>query len=217
MNTQNESSTSPLTSRSILNQCIWHNVFLKIDNKTFYFRSFAEANLNYVFQFFSPDGLTKNWITIKNEFGLQDRDYFNFRQIIHSFPSTWKTTILESPLEHDAQYVQTQGILQCSTLFSLEKLTSKQLYWAFIRKKNAIPTARNYYSNIYDINTTNWLQIYVLPRKLTQNSYYRMFQYKILNNILYPQLSISILYLFDSITCKKAKKNIKNISGNQVI
>ena len=101
-------------------QCIWYNAFLKIENKRFYFRSFAEANLNYVFQFFSPDGRIKDWVTLKNEFELNDRDYYKFRQIAHSFPSNWKTLILESPLEYDDQYTQIKGILQLKTLYTLE-------------------------------------------------------------------------------------------------
>ena len=62
INTWNECSTKPLISRNILDQCIWHNAFLRIENKPFYFSSFAEANLNYVYQFFSPNGRIKDWI-----------------------------------------------------------------------------------------------------------------------------------------------------------
>ena len=149
--TWNECSTKPLISRNILDQCIWHNAFLRIENKPFYFSSFAEANLNHVYQFFSPNGRIKDWITMKNEFDLNDRDYFKYRQIAHSIPSNWKTLIFESPLEFDGQ-IHRKGILQVTTLYTLEKLSSKQFYWAFIRKRDFTPTSQTYYEDLYDID-----------------------------------------------------------------
>ena len=64
---------------------------------------------------------------------------------------------MESPLEYEDQYTQMKGILQLTTLYTLEKLTSKQFYWAFIRKRDFIPTSKAYYADLYDIDQKNWL------------------------------------------------------------
>ena len=48
-----------------------------------------------------------------------------------------------------------------------------------------IPTSQNYYNIKFNDHNLDWKSIYLLPRKVTLDSYTRIFQYKILNNILY--------------------------------
>ena len=177
-------SSSPLTSSNILNQSIWHSMFLKIENKPYLFSDFARANLNYVSQLFNADGSTKNWNEIKNEFALENNIYFKYFQIIHSLPPSWRS-VVEDASEISTAVNPTQGMLQCTKLFTLEKLISKQIYAILIRKRDCMPTSKTYYTIKFPSIENNWLQIYLLPRKVTKNAYDRMFQYKIFNNILF--------------------------------
>ena len=48
-----------------------------------------------------------------------------------------------------------------------------------------IPTSQNYYNIKFNDHNLDWKSIYLLPRKVTLDSHTRIFQYKILNNILY--------------------------------
>ena len=47
-----------------------------------------------------------------------------------------------------------------------------------------IPTSQNYYNIKFNDHNLDWKSIYLLPRKVTLDSHTRIFQYKILNNIL---------------------------------
>ena len=53
-------SSSPISPVGILNQRIWHNFYLKIENKPFFFKDLAQRNINYVYQLFNPRISTQN-------------------------------------------------------------------------------------------------------------------------------------------------------------
>ena len=170
-----ECSTYPLTPASILNQRIWYNHFIKIGNSPVIFRDLARANLNYVYQLFNHDGSIKTWDQIKTEFNLQNSLYFRYTQLVHALPQGWRQAVLPIPDE----IVPTQGILQCTKLISLEKLISRQIYAILIRKRAHVPTSRAYFINKFLTTESNWLKIYLLPRRVSTYGYDRIFQYKI--------------------------------------
>ena len=177
-------SSGPITSVPILNQHIWHNHFLKIGEKSFYFKEFANANLNYVYQLFHPDGSIKNWNFLKQEFNLENKSYFRCIQLLHSIPAQWRQTVLAG-LATPNDIIPAQGILQCTIIIPMEKLTSKQIYSILIRKRAHTPTSKAYYDTKFPCIENNWPKIYMLTKKTTKNAYDRIFQYKILNNTLF--------------------------------
>ena len=83
------------------------------------------------------------------------------------------------------EVIPTQGVLQCTNLLPLDKLSSKQLYSLLIHERGHIPTSKAYFEIRFPNIENDWLKIYMLPRKSSIHAYDRVFQYKILNNILY--------------------------------
>ena len=191
-------SDPPITPASILNQRIWHNHFLIIENNPFFFKDFAQVNFNYVYQMFTPDGRMKTWPEIKTEFNLNDRMYFRFFQLVHSIPPEWRQTLTEAD---PVDVMPTQGILQCTKIIPLEKLISKQIYTILIRKRAHIPTSRLYYNNKFPTIENEWLKIYTLPRKVSKLAYDRVFQYKILNNVLFLNKKLFMFGLSETSLC----------------
>ena len=179
-------SSPLLTARNIVTHCLWHNHYLKIANNTFHFKGFEVRNLNYIYQLFNNNGSVKTWNQISEEFTLDASLHFKYLQIVNAIPPSWKRMIFENidtPYEITSP---TRGIQQCTRTILLEKLQSKQFYIILIRNRNHTPTAKIYFNEKYsNIDTKSWLQIDLLPRKTTRNSYARIFQYKLLNNILY--------------------------------
>ena len=96
----------------------------------------------------------------------------------------WKQHIRNASVLLEA--IPDVGVLQCTRIVPVEILTSKQIDAILIRKKDSTPTAKKTYNiKFTDLSAANWIQIYLLPRKITNDAYARVFQYKILNNILY--------------------------------
>ena len=92
--------------------------------------------------------------------------------------------------EHSDTYSQNLNLLdhhlvKSNSLFSIEKLESRELCCIINSSRNNKPTSQIYFENKFNLKELDWTVIYTLPRKVTTNMYLRSFQYKILNNIFY--------------------------------
>ena len=67
----------------------------------------------------------------------------------------------------------------------LNKLNSATLYEIFIEVNKIKPTSQTYFENLFSNFNLDWKSIYLLPRRVTLDTNLRMFQYKLLNNVLY--------------------------------
>ena len=80
--------------------------------------------INYVSQLFKPDGSIKAWHDFKTEFGLENRHYFKFLQIMNTLPPEWRQIMKHEPHVNDGVFLHTQGLLQCTKIIPIEKLIS---------------------------------------------------------------------------------------------
>ena len=67
----------------------------------------------------------------------------------------------------------------------MNKLNSGTLYEILIDANNVKPTSQTYFENLFSSFKPDWKSIYLLPRRVTLDANLRMFQYKLLNNVLY--------------------------------
>ena len=92
-------------------------------------------------------------------------------------------------------------------------MSSKEINSKIILSKLNIPKSRIYFDKRFPLYKFQWEDIY---SKVTINTYLRLFQYKIVNNILYPN---EILHTFGSSNtqlcsfCKMEGETIYKISG----
>ena len=65
--------------------------------------------------------------------------------------------------------------------------STKSIYGSLVQSKFKPPTSKQYFIGKSDLSgdADSWKNIYPLPRKVTLDPKTRIFQYKILNNILY--------------------------------
>ena len=64
-------------------------------------------------------------------------------------------------------------------------MESRELYQIQISEKYEKPTSQLYYERYFNKFDFDWKLIYLLPRMVTVDTKLRVFQYKILNNILF--------------------------------
>ena len=60
---------------------------------------FSDKGINFLVQLFDNDKKMKTWSTIKEEFDLKNKFYFQYLQLMHAIPDTWKLSIKDSPLK----------------------------------------------------------------------------------------------------------------------
>ena len=58
------------TPSCIVSQILWFNNYIIIDNNSIHFKEFSSHNINFINQFFTPEGQFKDWNHIKGEFQL---------------------------------------------------------------------------------------------------------------------------------------------------
>ena len=62
---------------------------MQTGNKSVFFPSFSEWNINFVGQLFKTDGAVKPWKQLQEEYGLANKLKFKWIQLIHSLPKPW--------------------------------------------------------------------------------------------------------------------------------
>ena len=128
----------------------------------------------------------KLWKEVKSEFRLPERMIFRWYSIILSIPRDWKTIMKKV----DSEYYANTGdndtyIVFKKQLMSVGTIRTKEFYDLLISKIFKQLFSQKTLARKLNVAIFNWKKIYTLPRKITHDSYSRIFQCKVLNNILY--------------------------------
>ena len=120
-----------------------------------------------------------------SDFQLTQKSYFKWFQLIHAIPRPCKLAVLNDKGNCKNIIYFNHHLIKNNQILAIDKLIPKELYSLSVFLKNELPTAQKYFCNIFPNLQVEWKKIYLLPRKFSNDTNLRMFQYKILNNILY--------------------------------
>ena len=195
MDSWSELRQQPLTVESILMQHIWYNQFIMISGQP--------IKKMFPFKLFMADLYESNalipWAVFKVKFNLTDSEYFKWRQIIASIPQNWKAKVCENDEQPHPQKIQ--HVLQLSRPLPIEKLTSKQLYLLLVHNLKNPPTSQTNISQKLGEIEIDWGKVYSFGRKITIDSYGRMFHFKCSHNILFLNKALFRMNISNSSLC----------------
>ena len=80
-------------------------------------------------------------------------------------------------------------------------MNSKEVYNILIESTDSKPAAQIYYKNFFQNSNLDWKTIYTLPHIVTKDSRLQVFQYKLLNNVLYLNKMLFRFGKIDSLLC----------------
>ena len=142
---------------------------------------------------------------IKVEFDLKNYQKFSWIQIVHALPKSWKLELgKDKGFAKKLVLFDHHLSINCH-IYCLQKLTSKGLYQLYIDFNSCTPTAQYYFETYFQTTDFDWKNIYLMPRRSTIDSYLRIFQYKILNNILYLNKMLFKFGLIETSSCSFCK------------
>ena len=195
------SSAKPLTTSSMLSECIWNNNLIKIDHNVVS-PSFFKLNFPvHVADLLDDEGIVIPWPVFKVIHFLPDALFFNWLQIVDAIPISWIVHI-KNDAGRSRQFCEFKPhIITNAKMFPLDKLTSRELYNMHIKTKFTVPTAQCTIQKMLNVDNLPWNNIYNLSRSISIDSYSRIFQYKCLNNILYLNCSLFKMGISDSPLC----------------
>ena len=89
---------------------------------------------------------------------------------------------------------------------------AENTHYLSIVLKNELPTSQKYFCHIFPNLQVEWKEIYLLPRKVSIDTYLRMSQYKILNNILYLNKQLFIFNKKETKLCSYCRLQDETIN-----
>ena len=200
-------SSSPTLPSAIASQCLWYNSLILIEGKSIYNSRLSERNLNYIWQMFKNNGELKSWNIIKNEFSLHENQKFTLMQISDAIPRSWKHTLITNVENIDNLVIHDHHLLKKNQILCLSKLSSKEIYSILLLKNESKPTSQIYFEKLLNLTNINWKDIYLLPRFVAVDTRIRIFQYKIINNVLYLNKMLFKFGKAESPLCTFCKAN----------
>ena len=150
-----------------------------------FFSSFSERNIDFVGQLFKIDCAVKPWKQLQEEHGLANKLNFKWIQLIHSLLNPWIEQIFIDSRNLINLAIHDHHLIKKHQILCLNKLDCKELYNIQLQANFLKPTSQAYFENFFAGHVFEWDKIYILPRIVTTDSRIRIFQYKILLNILY--------------------------------
>ena len=179
-------SCTPAVPSLVSSQFLWYNSYIQIDNKVVCYKDFADKKINYITNLFDENGKLKSWQNILSYYRLTwQKYYFKWFQLIHAIPRPWKLAVLNDKGTCKNIIYLNHHLIKNNQFLAIEKLISKELYSLSTALKNELPTSQKYFCNISSDLQVEWKEIYLLPCKVSIDTNLCLFQYKILNNILY--------------------------------
>ena len=192
-----------------MDQILWNNQHLRIDGKPQFCKKSYMAGIVKIKDILLPNGKLKPW-NFFTEKGLNLNNYFLILGLSKALPDSWRVLINSDNSEPPDVLEQnittnsdlTQFVLNCNNEeIKLNELTSKRLYWILFGDIRVHPTARLKYNSLLDDQNLDWKQIYLIPHKVTLDVKTRMFQFKILNRIIYTNKLLNKMRLTDTSLC----------------
>ena len=104
---------------------------------------------------------------------------------MHSIPKSWKDAFIVNPEIIKNLIFEGHHLIINHQIYCLNKLNSKEIYNILIESTDSKPSAQIYYKFFFQNSNLDWKTIYMLPRIVTKDSKLQIFQYKLLNKVLY--------------------------------
>ena len=125
---------------------------------------------------------------------------FKWNGLVMALPREWRNTITRAAPENLSDDLNVRIVLDGKAVL-LEDLKTKTMCNIFGKGIFKSPTAQESICRKLNTEITNWEEIYIFKRKITTYSYSRIYLYKILNNILHVNKSLSRMKVLDSPLC----------------
>ena len=195
------STATPITASSMLSERVWNNTNIKIGGEVITPVFLAVDTNIFVADFFDDTGNIKDWHEFRVSKNIDTNKFFCWVQILDAIPHNWKVSI-KNDCGRSRQFCDFKPhLIFNAKIYPMEKLSSKELYNNFVQKVVKAPTSQATIQRALNVESLPWNSIYNLSRAVSIDSYSRIFQYKILNNILYLNLSLHRMGLSDSPLC----------------
>ena len=196
------------TTVGVLQQPIWNNKFVCIQNKSVYYSCFKNVGLVTIGDMLSQTGTFLGYDELESK-GIKPSEYFRWMGIIHSLPKEWRLLLRTLNVNSfPSRTATTTNIDLESTCVvidgdsvDIQQLTSKKVYRSLITSKAKEPSSKLKFTEDFPDEHLDWKTIYRIPFLTTIDTRTRSFQFKILHKILFTNSNLFKMKLVPSPLC----------------
>ena len=178
-------STEPKNIAEILGQSLWNNKFIRRKDKPIFYRQFSDRGINTTSDLITEDRKFLRWSQARDKYQLPNKDVMRWLGLIESIPRDWKSVIKNDSSGFSRTYSISNDVRVLDKTIPLQAVTSRIAYTLLTKPLIEKPTAQKSISELLGTSDINWKGVYQLPHRVTNEASLHVFQYKILNNILY--------------------------------
>ena len=194
-------NVSDITTETVINEIIWNNRNIRIDNKPFLWKNWKDRGILKINDILDESGNFMGHIEINQKYNV-NCNFLTALQLRHSVPFEWRRLLLQHQSEvvnkiHSGPHITTKN-----GTFHINKCDTKKLYWNFVMKNARKPTCIRRWSEIYtDIEENNWQDIFDLAFRVSRETKIQSLQYKIIHRIVNCNKKLYDWKIKDSAKC----------------
>ena len=188
-----------LTPENIINQCIWNNRYITIENNSFVWRLWKAAGIYKIGDIFS-NGSFLNVNDYYVKYGIRT-NFLELLQIKQSVPFSWRMKLIESQnCATFANDVLSFPLLGESRL--LRKTKAKHIYTFFNLKPNFTPNGITRWNAIFpNIQSEEWQNVFLRSFRASRETSLQSLQFRILSYVITCRKKLHEMKISDSPLC----------------
>ena len=200
---ENVCTEQPKDFQDIISQSIWNNKFILREGDSIFYPSLHGKGLLFIRDLLDETGSFPNCSIGKEKFSLRNEDYMNWMSVIQSIPTSWRKE-MKTSIAVISSYMNPPN-------YCLSPVSARSMYTKLIQPMFKPPNSQKTIEKLLNNYKVNRKQSYLIPQKVTIDTSLRIFQYKILNDILYLNECLSKLDPTVSSLCSLCKKAPENV------
>jgi hypothetical protein len=186
----------------IRRESLWLNKNIKVNNKELRSKLWHDNGINIIHDIVDDRGIFLNSTEIETKFGIKC-DILKYDTLKDAIPPTWRKVLQSMKITQEAiSFREMLNLKINNNIINIEKLTNKNLYLVFIKKKQEKPIITQNRWNGLEINDERWKEIFTIPA-IIRDTKIKAFQYKLLYNLLPCNLYLNRIKRSDTDKCEK--------------
>jgi hypothetical protein len=181
-----KAESEPLTVQEIQYEMLWFNPFIAIGGNTVFWKNRYQNGIIYVKDLLNANGE----LLLDDDLRAMYNIKFNFLQY-HSLrmaiPFKWKTMM------------KREGIIMNSINFNVKE-KSRDYYWQLLNRPSKCAQREKWHIH-FNLNETDWQEIYKLAFKITQETKLQSFQFSLLYRFVPYKKRLCLMGLEEVNTC----------------
>jgi len=196
----------------ILNNNIWYNSNLKINNKITFWKQWYKAGIRKIQDLVNPNSADLySWLELSTKYNLNG-NFLNYYSIISTIPETWKQIIKE--VFHSRNDIDQQYESSLNTVLFTSPKPVGTLYKILVNNYNDQPQDRVDRWSVdlnCELDNIEWYSVIYDSYSCTNSVYLRSFIYKFAMRAIYPNYLLHKMKLSQSPLCPKCGQSNETI------